>query len=162
SWLDPESGCRSAARYQNKTDFRMSDIGFRVALVAIRTEAPANPVPPQRSSASDPFVVVAAPTKKEVQHATLAAAVAASQTGDITEIRHDGPFVLPPIDLKSKALILRAGKGCRPVLRLAAEAEQANLALLKTRAPLTLEGLEFQREGHAKHAVGVAHIRSQN
>jgi hypothetical protein len=69
--------------------------------------------------------------------------------------------VLSPINLADKPLTLRAGAGAWPVLSLAPEAVAADLPLLTTRAALTLEGLEFHREGGGKPgATGVAHIHS--
>jgi endonuclease YncB( thermonuclease family) len=72
---------------------------------------------------------------------TLAEAVQRASDGDTIEIRGNGPFVTPPVII-NRALAIRAAAGYRPVIRLA-EGGQA-YALLHSRAPLTLEGLEFQ------------------
>jgi serine/threonine protein kinase/TusA-related sulfurtransferase len=122
-------------------------------------------IPPEVKTpvaASEPFVILAKDGRPEQAVATLADAVAAAQSDDVIEIHSDGPFVVRPIDLKKTALTLRAGPGAWPVLRLTADAEQANMTLLKTQAPLVLEGLEFRREGNAKPAVGLTHISSRD
>ena len=75
---------------------------------------------------------------------TLAAAVAGSKGGDTIEIRGDGPFVTDPI-VVDHALTIRADMGFRPVILLDPEHDKTVLVLLRTTAPLTLEGLEFQR-----------------
>ena len=109
-----------------------------------------------------PFVVVAGTAKAEKPFATLGEAVAAAASGDAIEIRGNGPFVVQPIDLKEKALTLRAGSGFSPVLKLAPEAVQKDLPLLTTRAALVLEGLEFHRDGDGKPgAVSLKFIDSQ-
>jgi hypothetical protein len=105
-------------------------------------------------SAPQPFVILAKGGRPEKAVSTLADAVAAAQSGDTIEIRGDGPFFVPPIELKSKALTLRAGTGCRPVLSLAPEAIAADLPQLTTEAALTLEGLEFRRDGTGKRGAG--------
>jgi hypothetical protein len=111
--------------------------------------------------ATEPFVVLAREGRPEKDFGSLADAVAAAQSGDAIEIRGDGPFSVPSIELKSKALTLRAGKSCRPLLSLAPEAVAADLPQLTTEAALTLEGLEFRREGTGKRgAGGLFHIGS--
>src|SRR5205807_638831 len=90
-----------------------------------------------------PFVVFTEEGRAERRFAMLAEAVAAAASGDTIEIRGNGPFVVRPIDLGTKALTLRGGTRFSPVLKLAAEAVQADLPLLTTRAALVLEGLEF-------------------
>jgi len=80
---------------------------------------------------------------------TLAEAVAAAADSDVIEIRGNGPFVTPGINLGGKALVIRAGAGHRPVLRLDPESTQRYGTLIETDAPLVLEGLELQLVGGA-------------
>src|SRR5262249_5886485 len=102
-------------------------------------------------------------TQVERKVATLADAVAAASGGDAVEIRGDGPFVLPPVDLGDKPLTLRAGRGCRPVLALAPEGIEADRPMLTTRAALVLEGLEIHRdEGSNPAPTSRRFILSQN
>jgi serine/threonine protein kinase len=84
------------------------------------------------------FVVLGKEPSGEQHFATLAEAVAAAKSGDTIEIRDEGPFDLPAIDLGSKALILRAGQGFRPLLI------PSQGSGLRTKAPLILEGLQFR------------------
>jgi len=44
-------------------------------------------------------------------HATLAAAVEGARSGDTIEICGDGPFTTGPVEIKGKALCIRAGDG---------------------------------------------------
>jgi TusA-related sulfurtransferase len=112
-------------------------------------------------SAPQPFVILAKDGQPEQAAVTLQGAVAAAQSGDTIEIRGDGPFIVPLIELKKKALTLRAGKENWPVLSLAPEAVAADLPQLTTEAALTLEGLELRRDGTGKRgAGGLFHIRA--
>src|SRR5262249_43556847 len=61
-----------------------------------------------QAGATRPFAVLSRDAKAEKPFATLAEAVAAAASGDAIEIRGNGPFVVQPIDLKEKALTLRA------------------------------------------------------
>src|SRR5262249_9544030 len=72
-----------------------------------------------------------------------------------------GRSVLPPLHLGNKVLTLRAGAGSRPVLLQDAEGARADLPVMMTQAALTLEGLEFHREGSEKPSVGLKHIYAQ-
>jgi hypothetical protein len=85
---------------------------------------------------SGTFVLLAVGTERKF--ATLADAVAFSNSGDTIEVRGDGPFDCGPVTA-SHALTIRAAGGSRPVLRFAEN--------LRTSAALVLEGLEFQRVG---------------
>jgi formylglycine-generating enzyme required for sulfatase activity len=154
SCLDDESGCRSAARFGNKTDFRMSDVGFRVALVPARADPAASPLRTQPAAAGVPFVVLDAASKKEHKFATLADAVAAAQGGDTIEVRGNGPFVSPPVDVKDKVLTIRAGAGFRPVIQLSKDEQPLSTPLLHTRAALVLEGLELRRDDRGREKAG--------
>src|SRR5262249_29072462 len=98
-----------------------------------------------------PFVVLS-DGKPARAFATLADAVTAAASGDAIEVRGDGPFVLPPLDLGDKPLTLRAGSDRRPVFALAPEGVEAHRPILTTRAALVLEGLEFRRDEGGKPA----------
>src|SRR5439155_5888225 len=99
-------------------------------IVKVTREAPA-------PAGKEPFAVLSE-GKAERRFATLPEALAAAAGGDAIEVRGDGPFALPPLDLGDKGLTLRAGKGCRPVLALAREGIEADRPLLTTRAALVL------------------------
>jgi formylglycine-generating enzyme required for sulfatase activity len=121
--------------------------GFRVAIVGdLKPRAP-SPVAP-------PFVILARDGKTEQTFPTLKDAVAKAQSGDTIEIRGDGPFVCEPIDLK-KALAIRAAGGFRPHLKYQPGDPKFTEPLLKTRAPLVLEGLTLER-GANPDATGYA------
>jgi hypothetical protein len=75
----------------------------------------------------------------------LADAVQAAATGDTIEVRGNGPFLTPPLDLGNRALTIRAGEGYRPVIKLSPEWAERNVHLLHTQAALVLEGLELHR-----------------
>jgi serine/threonine protein kinase len=114
------------------------------------------------SASTEPFVLISEGKSPSQQFATLAEAIARAASGDTIEVHGNGPFELQPIDLGEKALTLRAAEGFWPVLSLAAEAVQKDLALLTTEAELTLEGVEFRREGDGKPgATGLKHIYSE-
>jgi hypothetical protein len=89
---------------------------------------------------------------------TLADAVERASDGDTIEVRGNGPFVSQPIEIRKNALVIRAGEGYRPVIRLSPEGAQANAPLLTTFAPLVLEGLELQRESPPKTPANVQHF----
>ena len=98
----------------------------------------------------EPFVVIVGKNKKEYKFPTLAQAVAAAVSGDTIEIRGDGPLATPPIVINGKALMIRAGALCQPVLQLDSEGVRTDATLLTTDAPLVLEGLELVRVGKSE------------
>src|SRR6185295_9445669 len=49
---------------------------------------------------------------------SLAQAVAGASDGDTIEIRGNGPFDIQPISIEGHALVIRAGRGFCPVIRL--------------------------------------------
>jgi hypothetical protein len=120
---------------------RLSDA--RARLATARAESPA----------TKPFVLPANDGRAEVGFATLAEAVAAARTGDAIEIRRNGPIVVDPIRVPV-ALAVRAAEGYRPVLRLSPEGVASNGAILDTKSPLILEGLELQRLRDPSRAPG--------
>ncbi|MBI2808950.1 MAG: DUF1080 domain-containing protein [Planctomycetes bacterium] len=91
---------------------------------------------------TQPFLVLAKAPRAESQHATLAAAVTAAQSGDTIEIRGDGPFESGPLDLADKSLNLRAGPGCSPAIRF--KNADANHVYVRAQANLSLEGLNLE------------------
>jgi hypothetical protein len=95
------------------------------------------PTPP----AGKPFVIPAKSAKAEGAFATLKDAVAAAKSGDTIEIRGDGPFVTPGLELGLKALRIQAGTGFRPCLTL----DDPRVGLVYTNAALVLEGLTIER-----------------
>jgi hypothetical protein len=120
---------------------RLSEARARLAMA--RAESPA----------AKPFVLPANDGRTEVGFATLAEAVAAARTGDAIEIRRNGPIVVPPIRVPV-ALAVRAAEGYRPVIRLSPGGVASNGAILDTKSPLILEGLELQRPGGTSKAPG--------
>lgn len=125
-------------------DGRHLAVGGGNGLVYILRLAPA---PKSALAEAQPFVVLAKEDRPEQQHRTLAAAVTAAQSGDTIEIRADEWFAIEQIQIRNKALTLRAGKGCQPVFTLNPGSKSASGCLLDTDAPLVLEGLEFRSSG---------------
>jgi WD40 repeat protein/serine/threonine protein kinase len=92
------------------------------------------------------FVVLANGDRSERKSYTLAGAVAQAQSGDTIEVRGDGPFVTPSLELGTKALRIQAGAGFRPRLTQALDDPQLEKrAFIATNAPLVLEGLTIER-----------------
>jgi hypothetical protein len=120
---------------------RLSDA--RARLATARAESPP----------TKPFVLAGNGDRAEVAFATLAEAVAAARTGDAIEIRRNGPIVVDPIRVPV-ATAVRAAEGYRPVIRLSPEGVSSNGAILETKLPLTLEGLEFQLPRGPSRAPG--------
>jgi hypothetical protein len=115
----------------------------RARLATARAESPA----------TKPFVLPGNDGQAGVGFATLAEAVAAARTGDAIEIRRNGPIVVHPIRVPV-ALAVRAAEGYRPVIQLSPEGVASNGAILDTKSPLILEGLEFHRPGGPSKAPG--------
>jgi serine/threonine protein kinase/tetratricopeptide (TPR) repeat protein len=92
---------------------------------------------------------------------TLAQAVLAVQSGDMIEVRGNGPFAVDPLVINTP-LVIRAGNGFRPVLeasdrfRAAVEAagSKPDVVLLRAEAPLVLEGLEIRCQLHERKEGG--------
>src|SRR5262249_40316947 len=115
----------------------------RARLATARAESPP----------TKPFVLAGNDGQAEVGFATLAEAVASARTGDAVEIRRNGPIVVHPISVPV-ALAIRAAEGYRPVIQLSPEGVASNGAILDTKSPLILEGLELQRPGGPDKAPG--------
>jgi serine/threonine-protein kinase len=107
--------------------------------------------------AAGAFAIPARDGRNEQSFATLTDAVTAARSGDAIEIRGNGPFISPPIEVDGKSLTIQAAPGFRPVLRLNEAGEKANRPLLHADAPLALEGLELQRFVPAETASDPTH-----
>jgi hypothetical protein len=105
------------------------------------------------AAAVKPFAVLS-DGKPERRFPTLAEAAAGAASGNVIELRGDGPFTSPPIDLGDKALTLRAGAGSSPVVQLSKNEPPPNTPLLRTRAALVLEGLTLRRDDRDRQKVG--------
>jgi WD40 repeat protein len=90
------------------------------------------------------FVLLNDTIAVETSYESLTQAIAAAPYGATIEIRGNGPFVTPALDLGERALVLRAGAGFEPVLQLDEASRAAGLPLVATHAALTLEGLHFR------------------
>src|SRR5262245_44289324 len=76
-----------------------------------------------REPALATFALLARDGAAERPFTTLAEAVVAADSGDIVEVRGDGPIIRESIFLHDKALTIRAAPGRRPVLEFSAESE---------------------------------------
>jgi serine/threonine protein kinase len=86
---------------------------------------------------------------------TLTEAITAAADGDVIIVHGAGPHRLPPTDLGSKGLTLRATGGERPRLEPMNPADDvAWQALLTTSRSLTLEGIDSATSGDAPLVVG--------
>jgi hypothetical protein len=98
------------------------------------------------SDPKTPFVVLARDGRAEQAFPTLKDAVEKARSGDTIEVRGDGPFVMPCLDLDKKALRIQAGLGFCPRLTQARDGPLLrHAAFLHTNAALVLEGLTFNR-----------------
>src|SRR5262249_42059663 len=79
---------------------------------------------------------------KERKFDTLVDAVQAASDGDTIEIRGNGPFITPPINIQRTALTIRAGAGFSP--GVSAHPEKQGDVLLRSQSLLVLEGLDLQ------------------
>jgi hypothetical protein len=120
-------------------------------LVAIEWLKRDENVPPAEEAGA--FVLLDSKGAAVRKVATLAEAVLAANDGDTIEVRGNGPFVSESVNLVKTALTIRAGEGFRPVIKLDPKdrdgsvgfGDRNNSGLLVSKAPLVLEGLEFQR-----------------
>jgi serine/threonine protein kinase len=118
-------------------------VGFAISL---RT----HPVPP---SAVLPFVILTADGHEHMKFATLQAALDEAVDDDVIEVRGDGPFSIPLVNARGKALTIRAGDGYWPVF----QPEKTDYpVMLYANGALTLEGLEF------RDVYGTPHGQSMN
>jgi hypothetical protein len=105
------------------------------------------------SPPTKPFVLSGNDGQAEVAFATLAEGIAAARTGEAVEIRRNGLIVVHPIHVPVP-LVIRAAEGYRPVLRLSPEGVAGDGAILVTKSPLILEGLELQPPRGTTRAPG--------
>jgi hypothetical protein len=98
-----------------------------------------SPAPGAAQAAKGAFVLLAAGQERKFD--SLAEAVLVAGDRDTVEIRGNGPYLVEPIHVGDRALILRAGQGFRPTLQSRSKFE----ALLTSNGPLVLEGIEFVR-----------------
>jgi hypothetical protein len=104
----------------------------------------------QRPTAAQPFVILAHGGTAEQPYDSLAEAVAAAKSGDTIEVRGDGPFRIGKAGVPiRRPLTIRAASGYQPVLQMVSTeaGEERSKSLLEAWAPLTLEGLTFDRTG---------------
>jgi formylglycine-generating enzyme required for sulfatase activity/serine/threonine protein kinase len=142
-WIGTASQCRSAYRELQPRSLRDTSTGFRVVLVADQDKVNVSGLEAKAVLAAvAPFVVVGSKGRPERACMSLQNAVDNAQSGDTIEIRGDGPVVTAPAVI-GKALTLRPGAGQRPIL-----VHKGPGSLLRTTAPLVLEGLEIHGEGH--------------
>jgi hypothetical protein len=104
------------------------------------------------------FVLLGAKGAFERKYDTLAEAVVGASDGDTIEVRGNGPFFSPPINLGKTAMTIRAGAGFRPVIKLSPVWAKQNVHLLHTQAALVLEGLELHRVRPGRDEKSYHHI----
>jgi hypothetical protein len=102
---------------------------------------------PQPKAEPGAFVVLGGKGIAERKFDTLAEAVQGAGAGDTIEIRGNGPFACDPV-IVTRALTIRAATGFLPVIKgNARPVEEGVPVLLRTQAPLVLEGLELHMRG---------------
>jgi hypothetical protein len=127
-------------------------------VVKVKLEAP--PAATAAKVDAGAFVVIAAGGERKFD--TLAEAVQRASDGDTIEIRGKGPFLLEPIRPSSR-LAIRAGSGFHPVIKLTGARTLARAhAIIDTRAPLVLEGLEFRCEADLNNEQHIIAVNSLN
>jgi len=105
------------------------------------------------------FVLLGGTGVAERKYDTLAAAVQAADGGDTVEARGNGPFAAEPLSIPV-ALVIRAGAGYRPVIDFGTGPAEPGTALIGTRSPLVLEGLEFRSRAAPRSQHGPV-VKSQ-
>jgi WD40 repeat protein len=145
------------AAYERWQKIRWNDKSpeYRQWLTDAEDKAPA-PRPP---AAGPPFVILARGSQPEQPYDSLGEAVANARAADTIEVRGDGPFRIGKAGVRiDRALTIRAASGCRPVLQMVSTeaGEERSKCLIEARAPLTLEGLTFDRTGrHEAHGMNM-------
>ena len=91
-----------------------------------------------------PFVMRQRLGRDEQAFVTLASAVSSAMSGDVIEVRGNGPYVSAPIFIRERALTIRVGEGFRPVIELSPDVKDAT-PLIYSHAALVVEGLQFGR-----------------
>src|SRR5205823_3060025 len=116
-------------------------IGLSVAWAARRPAPSANGQQDATHAAALPFQI----ESREERFATLAHAVAAAGDGAVVLIHGNDRHILVPVDLRGKALTLRAAPASRPILQLAPSTPHGlSGPLLFTDRSLTLDGIDLQ------------------
>ena len=99
----------------------------------------------QPSQGLGAFVVLRTDGQLSGKFDTLADAVMNSSSGDVIEIRGDGPFITDPIEIRGYPLTIRAAQGFQPVIRLSEAGASTNKPMLYSDSALVVEGIEFHR-----------------
>ena len=130
---------------------RLSSLGVPIAVTAGSPAAipGADRLPP--APPPNPAVPVFRLLPQNIRVDTWEEAIAAASSGDTVEISIDGPFVVDPVELHDKALIVRATEGCRPVLELG---DSTAPSMIRSSADLLLEGLELRRKSNDRRRPG--------
>src|SRR5262249_361262 len=90
----------------------------------------------------------------------LPEAVQSADDGDTIEIRGDGPFAIPQVRMGKKGLTIRAGTGFRPVIKRNDDPPgEDGRNVLRTHAPLVLEGLELHMVGSGAESAVYSDLR---
>ncbi len=100
-----------------------ADMVARLPADSIEGGLPFDARPPDRPSPAAPgstpqagVLVVHGGGKDEKGYPSLAAALAAAETGNVIELRYDGPREQAPVRFANRRLTLRGGEGFRPVV----------------------------------------------
>ncbi len=128
---DPATGCVGLRAAGITGEFHVRNIEIK--------ELPA--------TAAEPFFILTKAGRPETRHPTLAAAVAVAQSGDTIEVQGNGPYVVDEaIEIDNKPLTIRAATSSSPSIRrtILEGNKRGHDYLFITRAPIVLEGFEFQ------------------
>lgn len=99
------------------------------------------------------FVVLVGRDVAERKFDTLAEAVMCASDGDSIEVRGNGPFLMPHLEIKYP-LTIRAGAGFRPVIACVPQGiSVAKEPLIFALGPLRLEGLELRCDVHTAEGL---------
>ena len=93
-----------------------------------------------------PFVLLGKPGDPNRSFSSLQEAVSHSVPGSRIEVRGHGPFVTDRVYVRHP-LVIRAGEGFAPTLRLSPASTEENLPVFGSPASLVLEGLTLERIG---------------
>jgi serine/threonine protein kinase len=91
-----------------------------------------------------PIVLLGRDGIERRKFATLDAALEQALSGDTVEIRSDALQQLSPVNLRDKALSIRAAAGFGPKIGPSPAGLSADAVLIRTEAALTLEGLDIE------------------
>ncbi|MFO0848279.1 MAG: serine/threonine-protein kinase [Gemmataceae bacterium] len=113
----------------------------QIVRVRLEGDAPAAVAPAAERGA---FVLLGGKDVEVRKLDTLADAVLRANDGDTIEIRGNGPFAARPIQIRNRALTIRAATGFRPIVLWTRDESDKYLDLLNTNSDLVLEGLELR------------------